>query len=698
MLLASMPKDQALLAARFGREGYGLDRLLADLQLTASASIHLASAQPRDHVKHHIRELWFQSLTQAHGRHEVANLIGPLLLVNSMAEMNDAGARELWTELARDRPIGALRNFLAALGLLRSDSQWSNGPPIDPISHGSEYFPSYDMFGRFEKVRFLLVDDQILLGYAKLLSVLLTGQVGPPFEPGSDSWEFEQGRIFLRAENSPETLLALLEAAASSPEDWAKLKVLGTGRFDVVLLDLRLFPDSGMHRASIDEIQFLERLAGIYRKVKTKGDWTLLAFEAAKDRLQGKSENPLQWALLPLLLCEADPSLPIVIFSSTHQRDISEALRSMPNVVTCFAKPLLSGYQEASVKQVRADLIEAIRRALQLHEKRAVWEHLIDLDWRRNPVFEIDIPDQKRRHYNSIGLPSRKGEDAGDRPPKISGAQLQERLSSYYREHLLWGRYIESVAAPFEFLEEALIPTEFLEDLTKEHVNLYFEDYIDWEHNPIAGALRLIRNKKTHGHARYGGMRQWQGWNERARLAATVLLFLVDFIRQECAEPLTQVSDAPGPWDEYCLKIVWEMVRQHDHVQQYLAGHGSLHPKTLTADENVEWEDATAYSLALACRNVARLYDVRGRSSWHALEALIRNRSREDHVLGKVLFWNRKRVQIEVPGGRVFRPIEHYYPAPPAAADHVLISLSDPQIESNTDWAVAWRCLPSFKR
>ena len=114
------------------------------------------------------------------------------------------------------------------------------------------------------------------------------------------------------------------------------------------------------------------------------------AFEAAERATCDPSKLPPEaLTLLPLLLSHVDRTLPIVLFTSSHQRVVSEMLQHCPNVITSFAKPLVSGYGEAiSPADSVRDLEDAIKKAIELHEVRIAWKRVCELV-PKNAVFQL---------------------------------------------------------------------------------------------------------------------------------------------------------------------------------------------------------------------------------------------------------------------------------------------------------------------
>lgn len=727
--LEGLTDDPAELAALLGRAGYGLDRLLSDLGLTDSDSVPLNGAETPKHVQDRISDLWAQALTRAQGRHEVANLIGPLILADELAFENDRGARELAERLQADGVVAAFRCLLSSLGLLRHPRDWKTRDVERPLVEDPEYFPPLEMspFAHSQQVRFLLVDDQVHLGYGGLVSVLLTGKPQPP----------PNGRVSLASQHSPESLLLLLEQDAATDSRWSSIKVLGKDQFDVLLLDLRLFPEMDSGHPSAEERRFLDRLVRIGTKVSLKSEWSKRALKAAQDRLspeechsRSKPADPLQWVLLPLLLSEADPSLPIMIFSSTHQRDITEALHSVPNVVTTFAKPLLSGYRDAERDRLRTDLRLAVKQILELHEKRMVWIRLADMRvWSERPVYEVwDGRQRQVFNYQHPLLPPHRNhrpEAAKPNPkylrlrstdpwkPNLATVPLQQRLVAYFTHYLLREQYIDGLSAPFELFEECLAPADLLEKVDVEFVNVWFETDVNPLHNPIANALSLIRNKKAHGHARHGSMKIWNEWNDHTRFVAVILLFLCDFIeqadirrtaskwgpRQVASEQLVNPDLPLSRWDACCMRVGWRLLRD-PRAHEFLASDPAaakklkIEPRKLTTEHVLNWADVTAYTLALACREVEKVSPVTSASRL-ALERLILRRSTETLRLGKVVRLVPECIIRAMDGTNeeVRRPSSYVFPAPDSPGDLVIYARSaDPR----DHWVLGSRCLPDL--
>jgi len=96
--------------------------------------------------------------------------------------------------------------------------------------------------------------------------------------------------------------------------------------------------------------------------------------------------------LLPRLMSLVDPSLPIVLFSSTGQREIVEALRPYGNIITAFEKPRLSANPDPGLAAATAakfrdamlaalDLVLARRVCIRLPESSSFGSAAHTYEW-----------------------------------------------------------------------------------------------------------------------------------------------------------------------------------------------------------------------------------------------------------------------------------------------------------------------------
>ena len=393
--------DLTDIQARSGIFGMGFPKMAAGLVGSEVPSFRGTDESMRGTATRLVREAWVNNLTQPRGRHDVSNLVAPLILAEGLGrEENVVGG---------DPRRAALTKLLRTLGVIESEEEPGNGvssPLAAPLVESN-------VFGQFDRVRFLLLDDQAELGYHDVLASLLFGD-GAVHEKAGRDGEFvstsPDGRYSLRSIVEPaplvESLFETARLSTNSDEDvkWSQPRVLEaldvTGgdsenvEFDVLLLDLRLFGDT--ETAGASENAFLTRLIEFYERSAAENlddDHLELAVEAARTRLERGSggndvEGLMHLALFPLLLSYVDPSLPIVLFSSTRQQAVIDAVAHRPGVITSFRKPVVSGYTEEMFPRDHMEsLSEALEEAVRLHEMRCVWKRIVGLNWGAPPAF-----------------------------------------------------------------------------------------------------------------------------------------------------------------------------------------------------------------------------------------------------------------------------------------------------------------------
>lgn len=118
----------------------------------------------------------------------------------------------------------------------------------------------------------------------------------------------------------------------------------------VLFLDLRLFASQGQNS---EEPSFYNALAifGL-RLLDSERNLPWLDTEHAREDLRMDLERIRQGqipmgreTLLARLIALLDPTLPIVIFSSTHRTELTDAFRNYGNILTNFRKPILTALQ-----------------------------------------------------------------------------------------------------------------------------------------------------------------------------------------------------------------------------------------------------------------------------------------------------------------------------------------------------------------
>lgn len=204
----------------------------------------------------------------------------------------------------------------------------------------------------------VLVDDNHAVGYAHVLRELLgCAEI--------EAWKgvFDKAKLDSDVDCAIDTLLG---TAWEKPQ--AEFQ-MGFKNIDLLFLDLRLW-------TAENEDEVLKRYGGVAQGLATL-PWIPPHIKTKLQSLTDSSKNGphTRLALLPLILAAIDPSLPIVLFSSTRHRDVVHALRDVPNIVTDFAKPYIGSEdtEDDDPAQLIRDLRAAIHIVRGLTPAQEVW-------------------------------------------------------------------------------------------------------------------------------------------------------------------------------------------------------------------------------------------------------------------------------------------------------------------------------------
>ena len=502
--------------------------------------------------KHYIeltRELWKQNLLNAGTRHSVANLVAPTVLASGLP----GGLRKKALEKISEGSLmrRALISTLREIGFLETSS---HGPSRDTGGLLSRY--SNGVFGRLKDIRFVLVDDHFDLGYHHVLGYTLFGEGYDSTNDTvqDDSWCRRHRGHSLNCYKNLECLLECLNNI-DRVDDWRKPRYLFGCKYDVLLLDLRLWEDGNKekHKEPMKRIvKVAKRLLGDPPEPEKVSVEFRRAFEAAKEASCNSDKfSPQALTLLPLLLSYIDRTLPIVLFTSSHQRVVSEMLRHRPNVITSFAKPLVSGYGEAisPLDSIRS-LEEAIEKALDLHEARIAWGRICNL----SP--EESTEDIYWRRDGQCAEPVTLSWNDPD--PKY-------RLADMFETCVFGESIYESLVQPWEFLEsEAVNQCPRVRDW-----NLDIQDSRGY----LARGIKEVRNAKTHGD-----LDRDRFTSPQARQVAVLqILFLLDFIEGNYREQdmrqqdmLSQRLNCGNRGPKHVMELLVNKVMNQQRPNRYL--------------------------------------------------------------------------------------------------------------------------------
>jgi hypothetical protein len=308
-------------------------------QFFSTLSTHASTIQPTSEDRSMLRALWNSMLGEGKGTHHaIANIVGPFLLLESLQRSTP-----------KDGAVvpAALRQLIR---VLQAPDQKSASEAGTEAGGKQPWFDFTRNLGRWAD-SVVLIDDLAENGWGEVLRAMLGLDAGDrtvrvylsPVAggPGNESAALDlPGHLrrrldWLRSDKKGYSAPPLLIPNAKNP---------------LVFLDIRLFSQSSLEQ----ERRFYKDLLVLAREfaaLPTAGwpvdlsDKTLERVERFADA-QADLESPDHHAalsLLPRLLALADPTLPIVLFSSTGRRAVVEPLTLCGNVIFDFEKPRLTG-------------------------------------------------------------------------------------------------------------------------------------------------------------------------------------------------------------------------------------------------------------------------------------------------------------------------------------------------------------------
>lgn len=362
-------------------------------------------------------DAWTGNLLQSGSHHDVNNLLGPLLLSEAFNDPALQG-RVLTSRL----PRRALLQHARWLGLAPDKEkvgEAAGGRWFDIASSANELG---------DNIVVTLLDDQANNGWVDILTGALgmqrkiNGDEPIPASENGFSQVAEKVRVTISASTSCEAILKslgdLFNKAAGRCDYRFELGFAGNAgeqeKAEILLWDLRLSWDRDKE---IDYFQRALTLARNLAQAHKDKPWPWVALDAeligdgteAKPGLLGpwleeakagshgqdwrKEKTYLEClTLLPRIIATMDLSLPIVIFSSSGQRQITESVKGFGNIITAFEKPRFSGYlSDDVVIETKAKLCTAFEQAMKLLTARRLMRELRKLSLNRQ---ETQAPEQ----------------------------------------------------------------------------------------------------------------------------------------------------------------------------------------------------------------------------------------------------------------------------------------------------------------
>lgn len=391
-----------------------------------------------------IKALWSAEFTRAEERHHISNQVAPLYIAAGFPQDLEPAAGGVEGHLATT----ALVSLLRAIEVLPD----TTGParaqiPLQGLVGYRQFSKEApDPFLKLRDLQVLLIDDQFKLGYHHILATLFYGSSYVPNREAVTCFRYSgpggSGPVHLEADERWDPLIAALEASGPIA-DWRAPRIFryrDDFRPDVLFLDLRLWAEDDVRGRSAF-FSRLKRASSAMGGDRIRNPAVREALQAADHVLANPAGQiaPAALALLPLLLSHYDPSLPLVVFSSTHQSVVNELLAERPNVVTRFMKPVVSGYREASPAETVIALRKATEDALDSATIRAPWERLSRIgrtttEW---PALRRGLPFKAR----------------SDRPEIRVSSSLCAQYATEFRRTVLAGRFADSLMGPYNLLE-----------------------------------------------------------------------------------------------------------------------------------------------------------------------------------------------------------------------------------------------------
>jgi hypothetical protein len=340
-----------------------------------------------------IRNIWAASLTRPStpgDSHAIANLVGPLLL------MKEAG----------NSHVNALQNLMGSIELLPDDIYKETSEEDDEnakaiLSEKNPWISWKFPADSHNPLKLILIDDMFQSGWGRMLcwamGVNYQVSLGNHENELVKISECETGKdekIVVKAASSAECILTKLEGLGDQKDKRFEFSLDDSAGMEILFLDLRLYP--GDFKA---ETRFFEKLIEIAKKF-TEGSNKNLSWDGfTNDEIEsieewlpnGKQEGPVYikaLTLLPRILSLTDLSRPIILFSSTGRRDITEQLKPYGNIITVLEKPRFTVDIPVDIAlQTKHKFLDAMKKAHHILRVRQRIQTISTYKKREQPEF-----------------------------------------------------------------------------------------------------------------------------------------------------------------------------------------------------------------------------------------------------------------------------------------------------------------------
>lgn len=331
------------------------------------------TSRPNGRGTQHASRWWISDLAIAdsrEGHHYLNNSIGPLALASNYS-------KQIQRAVADCSP-GERRARSAMIRAL----EWMAGPQEGREKFCMDWAELYRS-AKYEperELRILLLDDQAAEGWVPVLAATLDlispvvddprGVAGGFRKEASRAGSPSMPAVSLWVGTDPEAALrTVLEMKSGSKGMPAPLRFTRIGASDdqsfdeILLLDLRLFSKKASEAISNSlqiggaERRFLEEIR----------DALLATGEEGNHEMPGGTDGYPQYlkslTWLSRLIAKIDYTYPIILWSSTGQRKVTEALKDLPSVYTRLEKPRFGSY---GIEGIEFALVEAVTDRIHL--------------------------------------------------------------------------------------------------------------------------------------------------------------------------------------------------------------------------------------------------------------------------------------------------------------------------------------------
>ncbi len=489
-------------------------------------------------------ERWRMNLQHEKNRHSAANLIGPVLLSAALPQntANQIQRPITHASVARRALVVAMKQVGLWPATASAPGGQYQGFLRSKEMHG---LCQDDIFDRLRKIRFCLVDDKFDLGYDRFLAPVVLGHNFKSGVAGNARKFSNAYGHSLLCERTIDGLLAYLlkhHSAGGRPiENWHEPRIFDYA--DVLLLDLRLWSNRGERQEVLGKIvKATDKMLGGTPADQVDPDLAT-ALEAARSVVGKGGTRGFDFAslaLLPLLLTCIDRTLPIIVFSSTQQRRVTDLFRGKPNIFTGFAKPLAGRAADDALRQ----LVQSLCDAVMLHELRAAWSKATRLQ-----------PVQKTFDYELFpaGGHCQQTVNFG---ANTTAVEVRARIGQLFA-------WCIDDRLPFWEIDK---PWDLLEELAMRRMppgwTLVGFDNDCGLMSRAARALKLNRNARVHGKLYSRG---FESIHRHRQVLALQLLFLIEYLNpppnrgHAVAAPALGVEPARREVAKY---IVWNLIRE----------------------------------------------------------------------------------------------------------------------------------------